>query len=237
MSESYIEKIARHLRNRKILKEVLSAPFRRTEIINWLIEHNGYKKYLEIGIGACKNHRRITAEYKETVDVFSAPPEGFENHNKMTSDLYFQHLDPAKKFDLIFVDGLHEHDQTLRDILNSLKHMNPGGTILVHDVDPPTEWHARELPTGGGEWLGNTWISFAKLRCTRQDLSMAVIDCDWGVGIIQEGEQKPFSYDGAIEGMPYSFFEANRQTLMNIISVDEFRDGPWGSASKRVAAA
>ena len=52
----------------------------------------------------------------------------------MTSDDFFR--DNKEKFDLIFIDGLHETNQVDRDIENSLKFINKGGTILLHDCLP-----------------------------------------------------------------------------------------------------
>ena len=38
-------------------------------------------------------------------------------------------------FDIIFVDGLHEKQQVKKDILNSIKFLKDGGTIICHDVN------------------------------------------------------------------------------------------------------
>ena len=40
------------------------------------------------------------------------------------------------KFDVIFIDGLHEYEQCQRDCLNSMKFLNDGGIILFHDFLP-----------------------------------------------------------------------------------------------------
>jgi predicted O-methyltransferase YrrM len=39
----------------------------------------------------------------------------------------------TKKFDIVFVDGLHIEEQSTKDIHNALKVLNENGTIVVHD--------------------------------------------------------------------------------------------------------
>ena len=41
-----------------------------------------------------------------------------------------------QKFDIIFIDGLHEYDQVKKDIVNSLKFIDEKGFILIHDLLP-----------------------------------------------------------------------------------------------------
>ena len=48
------------------------------------------------------------------------------------------------KFDLIFIDGLHLANQVQKDIENSLKFIKDEGFIVLHDCNPPSEYHQRE---------------------------------------------------------------------------------------------
>jgi SAM-dependent methyltransferase len=45
-------------------------------------------------------------------------------------------------FDVVFVDGLHEANQAYRDVMHAWHALRPGGTILMHDVNPPHEYMA-----------------------------------------------------------------------------------------------
>jgi len=122
----------------------------RIDIINFLSNKFGAKNYLEIGVRnpwECFDH--IICENKDSVDP------GFENAEnnvkyKYTSDEFFRLLESGKldkekdfKWDLIFIDGLHTSYQVEIDIRNSLKHLSENGTIILHDCNPPTEYHAR----------------------------------------------------------------------------------------------
>ena len=147
MSGTYMERIARRIQNKRVRKRIQQDRVKRTTIINTLIERHGYKRYLEIGIGEGENFGGVKCEHKETNDVFSAPNPSFKIHHKMTSDLYFSKLDPNETFDIIFVDGLHEYEQTLRDILNSLDHLAEGGSIVVHDWTRPPNGTREKSPS------------------------------------------------------------------------------------------
>lgn len=149
---------------------------RTYELFNWLISEHGYQSYLEIGCKDNSTFDRVEAATKVGVD----PMRG--GTLRMTSDQYFaEHED---KFDLVFVDGLHERAQVLRDIDNALLRLNPGGTIVMHDCDPPSEARQR-VPQGDMRgWCGDVWKSFIEIR-TRSDLDCACSTFDMGMGVIR----------------------------------------------------
>lgn len=151
----------------------------RTEIIQKYINDRGAKRYLEIGCFRNENFNKIKVDHKESVDP---DPEANATH-QMTSDEYFSsHND---KFDVIFIDGLHEHRQVYRDVCNALMHLNPKGVIIMHDCMPKNEkmqiWdnksHQHE------EWTGDTWKAYYKLYKELAYL-VYVIPEDYGCGII-----------------------------------------------------
>ena len=55
---------------------------------------------------------------------------------------------PDAQFDVIYLDGLHTVEQTLRDLLNALPHLQPQGVIVIDDVRPPTDLAAHPGPPG-----------------------------------------------------------------------------------------
>ena len=186
----------------------------RYDIINYIIQKYNYKKYLEIGVrdGGCFKH--VCIDYKDSVD----PVAGDYVKNIMTSDEYFKKLNPGFMFDIIFIDGLHRDYQVYNDIINSLKHLQASGTIVCHDMNPPFEVVQREENILG-DWNGDCWKAFVRLRMQRTDLTMFTIDTDWGLGVIRKGKQEliPMS-----EKLDYSYLEQNRREVLNLISVEEF---------------
>ena len=191
---------------------------KRWDIINKLIEKYGYKDYLEIGLdsGICRDN--VNAQNKTTVDpskICVTP-----THN-MTSDEFFaQNKD---KFDVVFIDGLHHGDQVLKDINNSLEVLREGGTILCHDMLPTSEI-IQQVPRINDIWTGNCWQAWAKLRGTRKDLNMFIVQDDWGVGVIRKGRQevKP-ELDVDLAKMDWEFFTKHKDKF-NYITGGQFND-------------
>ena len=197
----------------------------RIDIINHLIQKYGYKNYLEIGVRTnndCFNH--INIENKVGVDP------GYENPNErydyqMESDEFFVQVRSGQtefpkdhKWDIIFIDGLHLADQVHRDILNSLEHLEQGGTIVMHDCCPPHENASREVHTG--LWCGTVWKAYMWFRNNRPDLFMTCVDDDFGVGIIQRGKQELAPNTNPM--YEYNNFFANRSEYLNMITPEQF---------------
>jgi hypothetical protein len=60
-------------------------------------------------------------------------------YHEVTSDEYFGSIaGHDDRFDVIYLDGLHTFEQTLRDLLNALEHLQPKGVIVIDDVRPPS---------------------------------------------------------------------------------------------------
>jgi hypothetical protein len=141
----------------------------------------------------------------------------------MTSDAYFEHMRrdrPSDKWDIIFIDGLHERDQVMRDVENSLEFLTPWGCLLLHDCQPETPFQARDIPAydGKGMWTGNVWQAWARMRMTRPDLRMMLIDIDCGCGYIDRGGQDCY----AEQELSWRLYWRERAKLMNRVTVREF---------------
>ena len=187
----------------------------RIQIIQTHINKYGYKNYLEIGVQAGHCFRAIVCDTKVGVD----PDTGSAATLHVTSDDFFKAN--KTKFDCIFIDGLHHADQVYKDIMNSLDCLAEGGTILMHDCKP-TSKHMQEIPlTDQNEWTGNTWEAFVKVRQEREDLTMRVVDNDWGVGIIRVGKQEKLVIPAEIH-VNYENFEKHNEEWLNLVSVREF---------------
>lgn len=192
---------------------------KRTDIINALINKYGYKRYLEVGVHNGKNFGLIKAPFKECVDP---APEFKHCTYKMTSDKFFGSLPDSTIYDIIFIDGLHLAKQVNRDIANSLQHLSPKGSIVLHDCNPKHRKHqSPKVPIDGRTWNGTVWKAFAQFRMSRKDLSMYVVSCDHGCGVIQRGSQRLFP-DTETANLTWAFLEANRNELLNLITVEDF---------------
>jgi hypothetical protein len=125
-------------------------------------------KYLEIGVNQGFTFEGVSAKTKVGVDpvkkVITSKNEVFF---KMYSDDYFKIN--HDKYDLIFIDGLHEYRQVLKDIINALNKLTHTGVVLVDDVIPSnnieaskkisllTESEKKDVSKGNFSWQGDVY--------------------------------------------------------------------------------
>jgi len=193
----------------------------RTEIINKLFEIYKFQSYLEIGVRVpAENFDKINVVDKESVDP---NPMGMCIHI-MTSDDFFRKN--KKKYDVIFVDGLHTAEQSYIDVQNSIKYLNNDGFIVMHDCNPPTEYHIRtyeEYLRTRGQWNGTVFRAFIQLKHELNDWSCFVINEDFGCGIITKRnliENKQFKDN--IHIFTWDEFNKNRIEYLQLISYEEY---------------
>jgi hypothetical protein len=178
----------------------------RTHVINRLAMVLDARSYLEIGIGNGRNFQRVHVPRKASVDPNK--PADF----KMTSDEFFSG-GRAERWDLIFIDGHHTRAQAQRDIDNALKHLEPGGAIVVHDCNP-TSREMQLVPSVQDEWTGDVWKAWVRLRQTHPGLDMQVVDTDYGCGVIRKGRQKLLAPRSPLT---YAMLERERAELLNLV--------------------
>lgn len=131
-------------------------------------------KYLEIGVSTGATFHEVKAEKKYAVDpnfLFEIPVTSASDATQyfpMTSDLFFERYREEEKFQVIYIDGLHTFEQTLRDLLNATQVLAPGGVIVIDDT-VPTSYEAslpnsdvcfeirRLVNNGDSAWMGDVY--------------------------------------------------------------------------------
>ncbi len=193
----------------------------RIKLISELIRKYKFRVYLEIGTNKGESFFPVHSRHKLAVDPdFQIPlrqaikwyfknPINFRSHYfKLTSDDFF---DQKKGFlknlgavDISLVDGLHTFEQSLKDVLNVLKYLNPGGIIVMHDCYPPDELAATPALNIGearsilkdafkNAWCGDVWKTIVYLKEKHSDLlDVCVINSDFGLGIVRKKSTAPF---------------------------------------------
>ena len=209
----------------------------RSTIINTLLQHTAGLNYLEIGVRNPEhNFNKIKCKNKYSVDPgyeFKSNPATY----KMTSDAFFKKLknndldiSPELKFDVIFIDGLHTAEQVDKDITNSLKFLRKIGCVVLHDCNPPTEFHQRECfdfknSPARQFWNGTTWKAYYKYR-HNQNLFSGCFDTDWGVAVLSQKPYPMFNNLNTIENsyFEYSLLHANRKRYLNLIDFSKWKE-------------
>lgn len=195
----------------------------RVEFLNRLIEFHQYRSYLEIGVSRGECFTAIAAPFKVGVDPDPAilqlrPPGGLLWCT--TSDIFFAAVNAASFFDLVFVDGLHHHEQVYRDVVHALDHLSPHGTIVMHDCNPGTEPMQR-VPRVQGEWTGDCWKAVVRLRTTRPDLNVSVLDADYGLGVVRRGPCEPTKVAWRWQELSWNDLAAHRDDLLGLIPLEQ----------------
>jgi len=186
----------------------------RWDLINKIINKNKFTSYLEIGCDDNKCFDRINIKNKIGVDPVSG------GNLRITSDNFF--IDNKKKFDLIFIDGLHTYEQVKKDIINSINSINDNGYILVHDCLPSRISH-QAIPRYKNNWNGEVWKAIVEFR-TKKEINIFVCLIDTGIAVIKkQTNEDPFLYaDLNFKKLKFKFFFNNYQKLMRLISWKDF---------------
>jgi hypothetical protein len=200
----------------------LNSKFRRFDVINHLIEKYNLENYLEIGVFQGENIRLIKASHKDGVDPGA---EGYvvpEVNYPMTSDEFFELIKDHDeiKYDIIFIDGLHHAAQVAKDLENAMKHIVDNGFIVMHDCNP-VSFEAQKVPRETIAWNGDTWIAYAEFKANHPTAECCVVDTDFGVGVIRITGRELIHTNNT---WTWESFNINRIKLLNLISVDEFKN-------------
>jgi hypothetical protein len=146
---------------------------RRDEVIQSYLDLFDRPTYLEIGVSHGVTFNSVKANRKIAVDpkfeIEPAHREPNSEYYEIISDLYFETLArDAYPFHVIYLDGLHTFEQTLRDLMNAIEFLRRDGIIIIDDVFPDS-YHAslqdyRETVAVGNaikatdhSWMGSTY--------------------------------------------------------------------------------
>ena len=187
---------------------------KRFEIIQDIIDFKKYNSYLEIGCDRNQSFSNIKIEKRVGVD----PVEG--GTHKMTSDHFFSIN--KDNFDIIFIDGLHEYSQVMKDIKNSLKFLNKEGIILLHDCLPRTIWN-QITPRLNSDWNGDVWKSIVHCR-TLENIDTYTFIADRGIGLIFPRKNKnlvKLEKKVNFKDLTFKEYFIKHEHLMNTIHYDK----------------
>jgi hypothetical protein len=160
---------------------------KRTEVLNYLIAEKGYKSYLEIGTQKkSQNFNQIKIKDKYCID----PNPNAEADYIGTSDEFFAMNKDT--YDIIFIDGDHSHEQSLKDFHSAINCINKGGVIVFHDAMP------HNLEYTQPHWCGQVYktclivSTMAEVRTYQKDHGVCVV---WADTFVNERKVIDLSYD------------------------------------------
>ena len=224
------------------------------DIVQTILDQSKGKTYLEIGVEHGHSFWPIRTKRKFGVDpnptiklrkiifrkVLNSLRGKQEKFFKLTSDQFFSnHFDlfEKDKIDVALIDGLHTYRQSLRDVLNCLKHLNEKGIIVLDDCNPISKALAWSTPSPEARvrietkpsltpwtkrWYGEVWKTIVYLRSCRNDLHVFVLNTSYGIGIVARGKpENQLSYSPeAIDRLSYEDLESQREKFLNLKKPD-----------------
>lgn len=176
--ENYFHLICKYTDNYEIIKEkkpnvVYSS---RSSVINKFTKYQ--HTYLEIGVENGYTFSRVTSKDKTGVD-----PDPITKDTRVlqvTSDEFF--ATNTKKYDRIFIDGMHQSDYVRRDFNNAIQCLNENGIIFIDDIYPLTEREQYKIPIKHvyekgilkyrEPWTGDVWkIIYYLVKNHKEDIN------------------------------------------------------------------
>lgn len=174
-------------------------PISRNGVVQAVLDLFEAPAYLEIGVNKGMTFNNVKAGTKVAVDpkfLFDYRTVAQEvpgtSFHETTSDDYFGRIagrDTA--FDVIYLDGLHTCEQTVRDLINAISFLKPNGVMIVDDVFPcsyAASLHDRaetrliRQATGDslGAWMGDVYrlVFFIETFC--QQFSYSTVNNNHG---------------------------------------------------------
>ncbi len=221
----------------------------RHRAVNLLLSLYEEPRYLEIGIAKGETFHNVNAALKVAVD----PTFGFDHveaqrtkpgttYHEVTSDVYFgKYIEATETFDVIYLDGLHTFEQTLRDLNNALEHLEPRGLILIDDVRPHT--YVASLPDyqnysevkqrlgiDDERWMGDVYKLVWFIDSFYQGLRYRTISNNHGQAVVWR-ESRPSVTERTVTEVGSLTFEEF------MLQRDTLRLAPFGEIMKEVRAA
>ena len=187
----------------------------RWDLINYLIEKNGYKDYLEIGCDQNQLFSKVEIDNKIGVDPYSG------GNIRKTSDAFFS--SNSDKFDIIFIDGLHTYNQVKKDIINSVKCLKENGIVLVHDCMPDS-LAKQAVPRFKMKWNGDVWKAIVDLRQS-EELDIYTCEMDEGIGVIKKRKNSEIlKINKSINKLKFKDYYDNYRNYLRVIDINEFKE-------------
>lgn len=187
--------------------------FNRIALVNLLLQKFKDPAYLEIGCASNSLFDSVPTINKIGVDPFSG------GNVRKTSDAFFENNNT--RFDVVFIDGLHTYEQIRKDVINSIKSVNEGGWIALHDL-LPRNWIEQHVPTISiGAWTGDVWkVAFELIET--EGIEFKILKIDRGVGVIRVIDPKATLKDlkNELVHKEFSYYYDN----LNKLPITEWND-------------
>lgn len=207
----------------------------RSEVVQLFLNMFESPSYLEIGVAKGETFHSVKAAEKVAVDpAFQFDPVSHATetirYHSMNSDTYFSEvIQPNERFDVIYIDGLHTAEQTLRDLINSQQFLKADGVIIIDDVWPSGfvaairdleqhEFVREHLEEQSPAWMGDVFKLLYFIDTFMQQFTLRIINDNYGQGVMWR--------EPRLGVRERSLLEISLKTFTNLICDREFQKIP-----------
>lgn len=161
-------------------QEQLQGKADKHEFLKRLHERLKPRFYFEIGVQTGKSLALAECEALG-IDPMPMLRQQLGQHIKVlsiSSDAFFAHKSDVligKNLDLVFIDGMHLFEYTLRDFINTEKYSHRNTIIVIDDIFPVHQDQAKRARCTRA-WTGDVWKIIPILKKYRPDLNMMLLD-------------------------------------------------------------
>lgn len=208
---------------------------KRHDVINSIADRINASTYLEIGVSRGITFDRVKIKAKTAVDPrfrfdFIGKSSGNTSYYQLSSDEFFGFHAGNSIYDIIYLDGLHTFEQTLRDLLNSMHYLSPRGVIVIDDTVPSSFFAslnsqklASDLRKAVGEpdksWMGDVYKVVAFIHGFLSCYSYGTVKENHGQTILWKA-RRPYKDSFSlsmldISNMSYAGFLQHHDEFMN----------------------
>jgi len=79
----------------------------------------------------------------------------------------------------------------------------------------------QRVPRIQAEWTGDCWRAIVRLRMSRADVNVSVLDTDYGLGVVRRGRNEPLKFAKPWDEVTWQDIEADRATLLGLTPLAE----------------
>jgi hypothetical protein len=146
-------------------------------------------------------------------------------HIKEEPDVWMKN-NPNEMFDMVLYEYKRDTEDEVWNGLNAaLEHVKDDGYLVFRNALPNAEYQQLDRKAflkmndrPDNAWVGKVWRAVVRLRSERRDLDIFVVNCNWGVAVVQKCEPKE---KFTLSALPdYSVFEKNEGYYLNLKEVE-----------------
>ncbi len=192
----------------------------RSEVVQGFLDLFDRPRHLEVGVHSGETFHAVRAAEKVAVDpafrfdvAAAAAADRTARFHAVPSDAYFSDRCPEDaRFDVVFLDGLHTFEQTLRDLMNTLARTRDDSVIVIDDVRPSgpaaairdldvfLRMHAA-VPGTPDAWMGDVFRLVAFIDTFMPMWSYATVAENHGQLVLWRAPRPPAAPDRTVEAV------------------------------------